>query len=254
MRLSSFAAFSSSLQHLCYSSPPLPPSFSPADWLEAGLLKPWAILDWGWRGADLYIHDNLHLSAKALLSDANSERSVRGYTGNDTLPLFPGTGGNAENDSAICTERKVNLPRQFAETDHASQPNAALTLMASITAAERRALWSHSYELCGWCFQVSPPLSRSLALSPLYLLCQYAARMHHWQTLPHSAPRKTQSLKNKYIMPIAVKQVGVVAVWAFKLTQTDSYFCPLTECIYSKPQSTLWIPGIDFLILKLNEL
>lgn len=28
----------------------------------------------------------------------------------------------------------------------------------------------------------------------------------------HSTPRKTQSLKNKYTTPIAVKQVGVVAV------------------------------------------
>lgn len=93
----------------------------------------------------------------------------------------------------------------------------------------------------------------SLSL-PLCLLCQYTPHTHHWHALLHSAPRKTQSLKNKYIMPMAVKQVGVVAVWAFRLTQTDSYFCPLTECIYSKPPQTLWISGIDFLILKLNEL
>ncbi len=100
----------------------------------------------------------------------------------------------------------------------------------------------------------TPSLSLSFSLSPLYLLCQYDPRTHHWHALLHSASRKTQSLKNKYIMPIAVKQVGVVAVWAFRLTQTDSYFYPLTECIYSKPPPTLWIPGIDFLILKLNEL
>lgn len=68
------------------------------------------------------MRDNLHLSAEGLLSEVNSERSVRDYAQNDTLPLFSGIGGDAENDSAICTERKVNLPQQFAETDHASQP------------------------------------------------------------------------------------------------------------------------------------
>lgn len=72
--------------------------------------------------ADLYIHDNLHLSAKGLLSEVNSGRSIHSYTPTDTLPLFSGTAENAENDSAICTERKVNLPQQFAETDHATQP------------------------------------------------------------------------------------------------------------------------------------
>lgn len=101
-------------------------------------------------------------------------------------------------------------------------------------------------------FSLSVSLSLYLPLLPLYRLRQYTPRTHHWHA--HSAPGKTQSLKNKYIMPIAVKQVGVVAVWAFRLTQTDSFFCPLTECIYSKPPPTLWIPGIDFLILKLNEL
>lgn len=55
-------------------------------------------------------------------------------------------------------------------------------------------------------------------------------------------------------MLMAVKQVGVAAVWAFRTPQIDSYFCPLTECIYSNPLLTLWIPGIDFPILKLNEL
>lgn len=54
-------------------------------------------------------------------------------------------------------------------------------------------------------------------------------------------------------MPIAVMNVGVVAVQAFML-KTDSYSCPLTECIYSKPPLTLWIPGIDFLNLKPSEL
>lgn len=54
-------------------------------------------------------------------------------------------------------------------------------------------------------------------------------------------------------MPIAVMNVGVVAVQAFML-KTDSYSCPLTECIYSKPPLTLWIPGIDFLNLKPYEL
>lgn len=54
-------------------------------------------------------------------------------------------------------------------------------------------------------------------------------------------------------MPIAVMKVGVVAVCAFRL-KTDSHFCPLTECIYSKPPLTLWIPGIDFPILKPYEL
>lgn len=49
------------------------------------------------------------------------------------LPLA----GNAVSDSAICAERKVNLPQQFAENDHATQPNTVLTLMAPVTAETR---------------------------------------------------------------------------------------------------------------------
>lgn len=52
---------------------------------------------------------------------------------------------------------------------------------------------------------------------------------------------------------MAVKQVGVVAVWAFRLTHTDSYSTHRLNA-YSKPLLTLWISGIDFRILKLNEL
>lgn len=70
--------------------------------------------------------------------------------------------------------------------------------------------------------------------------------------LSHTQPLKTESLKNKFMMPMAVKQVGVIAELAFRLTQTDS--CMPTDCIYSKPLQTLWIPTIDFLILKLNDL
>lgn len=88
-----------------------------------------------------------------------------------------------------------------------------------------------------------------LSLSLLYHSCRYTSK-----TGMLTQPLKnTQSLKSKYIMPIAVMNVGVVAVQAFML-KTDSYSCPLTECIYSKPPLTLWIPGIDFLNLKPYEL
>lgn len=57
----------------------------------------------------------------------------------DTLRLtrchyFLALAGNAVSDSAICTEGKVNLPQQFAENDHATQPNTVLTLMKPVTA------------------------------------------------------------------------------------------------------------------------
>lgn len=51
----------------------------------------------------------------------------------------------------------------------------------------------------------------SLSVSPLYLLCQYTPACITG-VLSSTQPLKTQSLKNKYIMPMAVKQVGVVAV------------------------------------------
>ena len=89
--------------------------------------------------------------------------------------------GNAENDSAVCTERKVNLLRQFAETDHVSQPTTVLTLMAPIIAALTHVLRSH-YLCCG-CFQ------------SFYLLYQYSPSTQHWHALLLSAPRKRNHYK-----------------------------------------------------------
>lgn len=125
-----------------------PLTFSPTDWLEARAVKPWAFLDC-WSdidGADLHLHNNLHLSAKGFLSAVNLEWSLGGCTQNGTLPLFSDTGwgGGAENCSAVCIERKVNLLRQFAETDYASLSKTALTLMAPITGAQEHMLWAHS--------------------------------------------------------------------------------------------------------------
>ena len=81
--------------------------------------------------ADLYVHHNLHPSAERLLSEVNSERSVPGHTQNDTLHLFPSPGGNCGKKSAKCTERKVNLLRQFAETDPAGPPTCRWLWLAS---------------------------------------------------------------------------------------------------------------------------
>lgn len=57
-------------------------------------------------------------------------------------------GWNAENHSAIGSERKVNLPEQFAETDHAIQPMQCW-------------LWCHqSQQWRDTCYELTPSNSR----------------------------------------------------------------------------------------------
>lgn len=78
-----------------------------------------------------------------------------------------------------------------------------LTLMAPITAAQRCVPCTRSDKLYGWCFQV---FSLSFTSSVNKLPVRFAGMLAYTQ------PFKTQSLKNKYIMPMAMKQVGVLAV------------------------------------------
>lgn len=72
------------------------------DWLEAEMLKPWA-----------HVHDNVHLSAKGLLSEVNlSDQSAATLT-HDTLTLFCSI---AENDGgkSICSS---NLQKPIMSVD-----------------------------------------------------------------------------------------------------------------------------------------
>lgn len=87
-------------------------------------------------------------------------------------------------------------------------------------------------------------LSGLLSLSPLPPPVNRLAA-HITGALSYPQPLKTQSLKNKYMMPMAVKQVGVVAVWAFRLTHTDSYS---THRLNAFTQNHCWLYGSQALI------
>lgn len=99
---------------------------------------------------------------------------------------------------AKCTEGEANLHQQFAETT-----NIVLTLLAPITAARRHVLNSLTVisALAALRFLSRFPLTFSVNTLPTYIA----------GLLPYTLPLRTQSLKNKLKMAMAVKQVGVAA-------------------------------------------
>lgn len=156
-------------------------SFLPTDWFQGRWVKALGHFGLPIRhrrrvGADRSTYRITRICLrKASLSEVNSERSICGSTRSDTAPLYCAVGGNARPWSSLGAERKVNLPRQFAKTDHATQPNATSALMAPITTARRHVAMSSLSKLCGSGFPCSPPF--------FHHLCQYSPHTNHRRAL-----------------------------------------------------------------------